>query len=50
LREVKLWEVSLTPFPMNEAATVRTIKSAQLLEVRSALHELRREVLAGLKG
>lgn len=50
LREIKLWEVSLTHFPMNEAATVRTIKSAQLLQVRSALHELRREVLAGLKG
>jgi Escherichia/Staphylococcus phage prohead protease len=38
LREVKLWEYSVTPFPMNPEATVTAVKSMQDLE--NMLHEL----------
>lgn len=38
LKEVKLWEYSVTPFPMNPEATVTTVKSMEELE--GLLHEL----------
>lgn len=38
LREVKLYEYSLTPFPMNEQATVTGVKSIQDLD--EILHEI----------
>jgi len=49
LRELKLWEVSLTPTPMNELATVTGIKFAQIDSISAALKELRSEVLQALK-
>ncbi len=38
LKEVKLWEYSVTPFPMNPEATVTVVKSMEELE--GLLHEL----------
>jgi uncharacterized protein len=49
LRELKLWEISLTPMPMNESAIVTNVKSAHAILIKSALSELRREVLAALE-
>jgi HK97 family phage prohead protease len=38
LKEVKLWEYSVTPFPMNPEAQVTTVKSAS--EFDAMLHEI----------
>jgi len=44
LKELKLWEVSTTAFPMNEAAQINAVKSAQQItnirEYESVLREL----------
>jgi HK97 family phage prohead protease len=42
LLEVKLFEVSLVCFPMNEQATVTAVKSMQLSEIERTARELRR--------
>jgi len=50
LREIKLWEVSLTPLPANEFAGVTAVKSAQLDSIRAALRDFRTEILSAMKG
>ena len=49
LREIKLWEISLTPLPCNELASVTSVKSAHIILVKNALSELRRDVLAAIE-
>jgi len=49
LREVKIWEVSLTTFPANPAATVTAIKTARATSITAALDELRNGILRGLE-
>jgi hypothetical protein len=36
LSEIRLWEVSLTPFPMNEMAVITSVKNAEEAARRSA--------------
>lgn len=52
LVEVKLYEVSLTPFPMNELAMVSGVKAVQQQQqekVRLAMKSFRADILAALK-
>jgi uncharacterized protein len=50
LQQIKLFEISLTPFPMNEMATVTSVKSAQReQQIKNALDEFRRDILQALE-
>ena len=50
LLECKLFEVSLTPFPMNEMAVVTSVKSAQHhQQIQTALQSFHRELLSALE-
>ena len=43
LSELKLWEISLTPFPMNERATITSVKGDdQIRQFRALLAECKR--------
>jgi HK97 family phage prohead protease len=48
LKEVKLWEVSLVPFPMCQEALVQQVKNAQADEAVRLLKEMRRDILSAL--
>ena len=48
LKELKLYEVSLTPFPCNSSAQVAAVKSADLARIHTALQEFKSDVLAVL--
>ncbi len=48
LVEVKIWEVSLTPFPMCEQALVQQVKTAQADETIRLLRDMRRDILGAL--
>jgi hypothetical protein len=47
LKELKLWEVSIVTFPMNELATVQDVKQAEVLAL--ALAEFAEEQKSSLK-
>lgn len=49
LKELKLWEVSLVTFPMNEQALVTGVKGANNREVRRALRSFKSDILAALE-
>jgi phage head maturation protease len=43
LSEIKLWEISLTPFPMNPEAMITSVKGEdQIRQFRALLAECRR--------
>jgi len=48
LQEVKLWECSLTPFPMLPSAQVTSIKSRTDQQIAIALKSFRMEILSAL--
>jgi HK97 family phage prohead protease len=54
LDELRLFEVSLTPFPMNLAATVSGVKAVQQRaaeeRIRAALKSFRTDILGALQG
>lgn len=49
LSEVKIFEISLTPIPMNEQAVVLGYKSAQQNQIQTALASFHRELLSALE-
>ena len=50
LKEIKLYEISAVVFPMNEMATVTSMKSHQAEQkVLDALHQMKREILNALE-
>jgi HK97 family phage prohead protease len=48
LKEIKLWEVSLVPFPMNQDALVQQVKNAQQDDAIQLLKDMRRDILGAL--
>jgi HK97 family phage prohead protease len=48
LVELKVWEISLTPFPMCQDALVQQVKTAQADETIRLLRDMRRDILGAL--
>jgi len=49
LLEIKLWEISLVPFPMLEQAQVTQVKSQDAARVRAALLEFKTEIFHAIE-
>lgn len=50
LTEIKLWEVSIVTFPMNDRAVVDSVKSADVARLAHEIQEFKAGLLAELKG
>ena len=49
LREIKLYEVSLVIYPMNEQAVVLGVKAADIARLQNEIEEFKRGILSALK-